>query len=261
MKPEAVFPKRTKAISITGSYCALMCKHCCGHYLKSMAGANSIPAICKDTQVRSVLLSGGCDENGEVPILKFKDEILALRKSGKRILAHTGLLNPKKAQKLRGLVDAVSFNFIGCCETINEVYGIRAGVDDFIESYLAIRKNVRIVPHITIGLRGGAIKDEERALELLNSLGERTIVINVFVPSPKTPYEGRNPPNISEALCIVKKARDLFDRVYIGCMRPGGRYRQIFDTAIFESEMADRITLPHPKVRIDGDVIDECCAL
>ncbi|MEW6329050.1 MAG: radical SAM protein, partial [Candidatus Micrarchaeota archaeon] len=131
---EFVFPFKTRAVSITGARCALNCAHCNHHYLEQMTG---ISVLKHGKGIKSVLLSGGCDENGEVPLLKFKKQILALKKKYK-IIAHTGLVAPEKARELKGLVDVVSFDFPPSTRAVREVFGIKKTRGNYAESLAAL---------------------------------------------------------------------------------------------------------------------------
>ena len=68
--------ERFAAISVTGSHCDLRCEHCQGKLLESMIPAedpgtfSQIADRLRLAGALGVLVSGGADQNGEVP-LKF----------------------------------------------------------------------------------------------------------------------------------------------------------------------------------------------
>jgi lipoyl synthase len=110
--PGKVFP----AISVTGENCELHCEHCDRKYLKSMLQAPTEKefreVLTKIVQQGSkgALLSGGCDENGKVPILKYQ-KVLRAFKSSKPFFfnAHVGLVNTEDALELKKSgIDTVS---------------------------------------------------------------------------------------------------------------------------------------------------------
>ena len=251
-----VFPFETTSISLTGNKCALHCKHCNKRYLIPMTSLNKF-----DGRAKSVLISGGCDGDGVVPILKFKEEIKKI-KEDHRVVAHTGLLPPEDADEISELADVVSFDFIGDDDTIKEVYALEKTVNDFSNSFIALDKHVRTVPHITIGLQAGKILGERNAMELLESLGAKTIVFNVLIPTKGTCYELIGPPEIKEVLKILKEGKDMFSNVYLGCMRPGGRYRRLLDSVAID--IVDRIVMPsRDAIKKVGEYHRsmECCVL
>ena len=78
----AAFP----SISITGSSCALKCKHCNGKVLDTMFPALTPKALfdlcakLKDNRAVGCLISGGCLPDGSVPIGEFVDAIAKIKK-------------------------------------------------------------------------------------------------------------------------------------------------------------------------------------
>ncbi len=255
---ELVFPFKTRAVSITGRGCALNCAHCNRHYLENMP---SLEEVARTNGIKSVLVSGGCEENGEVPLLKFKKQILALKKKY-RIIAHTGLVAPENVRELKGLVDVVSFDFPPSTRAIKEVFGIDKRIEDYAGSLAALARYVQTVPHVTIGLREGVIDGEMEALETLAGMGMKKIVMNVLVPTPGTRYENVKPPPVGEVVSLLREARDRFDFVYLGCMRPTGEYRKRLDGKALELGIVDRIVMPAKGIAREGaGVFYECCAL
>jgi hypothetical protein len=253
-----VFPFQTIPVSLTGKKCALQCKHCNKHYLEHMLTLDKLKG-----NERSVLISGGCNSNGVVPLLKFKEKLGEIKKRSK-IAVHPGLFPPKEARKLKGFADRIAFDFIGSDETIREVYGLKKSVNDYLTSFCALAKQVPTIPHLTIGLHGGKIKGEWNALDLLCSSSAKTIVFNVFIPTPGTAYESFFPPPIKDVLELLMKAKGEFSKVFLGCMRPGGSYREKLDSKAIALEAVDRIVMPPPnifkKVK-DPSFTTECCIL
>jgi hypothetical protein len=253
-----VFPFQTALVSLTGKECALQCKHCNKHYLQHMLTLDQLKG-----NERSLLISGGCNSDGAVPLLKFERKLKELKKNS-RIIVHPGLFPPKQARKLKEFVDRVAFDMVGSNETIEEVYGLKKSVEDYHSSFSALAKQVLTIPHLTLGLHGGKIKGEWNALDLLCSSGAKTVVFNVFIPTPSTPYESLSPPPIKEILELLRKARGEFNEVFLGCMRPGGIYREKLDSKAIDLEVVDRIVMPPPnifkKVK-DPSFSGECCIL
>jgi len=220
------YPLDTAVLSLTGRECGLSCAHCGGHYLKGMrpiweAEPDGAP---------SCLISGGCDPDGQVPVLAHLDQVRAWRQ-GRRLNWHVGLISEAEMAAIAPLADVVSFDFVGDDETIREVYGLDQTVQDYVETYRLIRRYARTLPHITIGLRGGALGHERPALELLQELGADGLVFLVLIPTPGTRYADRLPPPPEAAADLLAEARLRFPAIpiYLGCMRPRGSYRDKLD--------------------------------
>jgi uncharacterized radical SAM superfamily protein len=220
------YPLDTAVLSLTGRECGLDCAHCGGHYLKGMrpiweAEPDGAP---------SCLISGGCDPAGRVPVLAHLDRVRAWRQ-GRRLNWHVGLISEAEMATIAPLADVVSFDFVGDDETIREVYGLDRTVQDYVETYRLIRRYARTLPHITIGLRGGALGHEWPALELLGELGADGLVFLILIPTPGTRYANRLPPPAAAAADLLAEARLRFPAmpIYLGCMRPKGPYRDELD--------------------------------
>jgi len=263
-----IVPKRTEPVSITGNGCALSCAHCNGHYLEHMSDVFHIKGDGEGKGICSYLVSGGCNEEGTVPLA---DNLSLLRElSNKhRIVAHTGLMGTRDAEAIAPFVDSASFNLIGDDATIRKVYGLQKTVDDFMDSYRSVREHVKTFPHITIGLHGGRIVGEYRAVDMLSEAGCDALVFNVFIPTTGTVFASAKPPPIHEALDVITYAKiQLKDsKIYIGCMRPGGSYRNEFDPVCVDVGV-DRIVMPSRSARklaqemgLDIFYKEECCVL
>ena len=256
-----VFPNKTKTISLTSEECALNCAHCNKYYLKGMSSSNDID------NVKSYLISGGCDINGRVPLSENLELIKKLSKKTK-LIAHTGLISEEYVKKISPYINSISFNLVGDDQTIKEVFGIEKKVDDFVNSYVALKKHMKVYPHITIGLHAGKIKGEYNALDILNKFGTEAIVFNVLIPTPNTEYSDKEPPKIEEVLEVISRARiDFPDTpIYLGCMRPKGKYRKELDEKVIG--LVNRIVKPADTALRKAEELDytineleECCIL
>ncbi len=219
-------PVDTAVISLTGAQCALDCAHCGGHYLRGMQPIWQ----ARVDGTTSCLISGGCDAWGRVPVTPHLDRIKAIRQ-GRVMNWHVGLIGEDEIKAIAPYVDMISFDFVGDDETIREVYGLDVTVEDYVQSYQLLRRYARVLPHITVGLRGGEIGHEHRALEILENLGIEGLVLIVFIPTAGTRYADRQPPEIAEVVDILVEARLRFrDKpLFLGCLRPRGHYRIALD--------------------------------
>jgi biotin synthase-related radical SAM superfamily protein/uncharacterized radical SAM superfamily protein len=262
-------PRRTRALSLTGNACALDCAHCGRHYLEAMLPlAGLSPDDPRLREASSLLISGGCDPQGRVPVTAHLEQVAALR-PGRRLNWHTGLIGEDELRAIQSLADVVSFDLVGDQATIGEVYGLAATVEDYRAAYRVLRGLVPVVPHITVGLRGGEISGEREALRILQEEGAVAIVFLVFIPTPGTRYAGRMPPPVGEVARLLAEARLAFPEtpLLLGCMRPGGRYRRALDALAVRAGI-NRIVKPQPAtleiaaglgLRVEHG--EECCVL
>ena len=223
---EFVYPFDTALISLTGHHCELDCAHCGGYYLQHMTPIWQVEV----GRATSCLISGGCDASGRVPVTRYLEQVKAIRQ-GRKMNWHVGLIEEADLRAIASYTDVVSFDFVGDDETIHEVYGLDRTVTDYVKTYQLLRRHTRVIPHVTIGLRGGAIGHEYPAMEKLQELGVDGLVFIVFIPTPGTRYAERQPPPIEAVVNILAEARLRFpDRpLHLGCMRPHGEYRARLD--------------------------------
>ncbi len=264
------FPTKTESVSLTGATCSLKCAHCGGHYIKGMTDIKELTTrMSSDLPFTSALISGGCNQDGKVPFWNRLELLHELKNKKVRLNFHVGLINEKEAKLLSSLADVVSFDFIGDEDTIREVYGLEHKLKDYIRVYQDLRKHVQVIPHLTLGLKGGIWGGEENALDILENLRMDGLVFLVFIPTPGTLYAERNPLDIEEVIRFLAKARVRFPNIplALGCMRPKGSYRQKLDEAAVALGL-NRIVLPTPKARQlaeeKGLLVrrgEECCAL
>ncbi len=264
---EFAAPNRTLAISVTGSSCELNCAHCNGVYLQKMIPLEQALSL-KGSREKSYLVSGGCNPLGKVPLLERWNELEELALRGPLNL-HAGLVNDEEARKLAEIATVVSFDFVGDDETISTVYGIPVTVENYLNAYRALQKYTRVIPHICIGLKGGVIDGEYKTLEILKDEAVEAFSFIVFRPTAETAFSECSPPSLEETARFIATARLMFPRtpLYLGCMRPGGRYREQLDTMAIKAGV-NKIVLPTPEARCLAEelglaitVSEECCSL
>ena len=265
------YPTQTESITLTGRSCALNCAHCGGHYLKGMRSVEEVEvfgALSGKYPFRSALISGGSTKDGKVPFTKHL-EFLRRMKQDVRLNFHVGLLDDEEIPLLKGLADMISFDFVADRETIREVYGLDCDPEVYSHVYKALREVLPVMPHLTLGLKGGEWAGEEKALEALSELGIDGLIFNVLIPTPGTRYADRQPLPVDEVVRFLAEARIRFPNIplALGCMRPKGRYRQSLDEAAVALGI-NRIVLPTPGARLKAEKLqlkavrgEECCAL
>ncbi|MFQ5758153.1 MAG: radical SAM protein [Candidatus Bathyarchaeia archaeon] len=229
-------PTTFPTISVTGSSCALKCKHCDGKVLETMLPAptpEKLIDICRDLRGKGCvgcLISGGCSPDGSVPLDRFTDAITKIKHDlGLTVLVHTGIINPPTAKALKKAgVDAALIDIIGSDETIREIYQLDTGVDDYDKSLRALRESgIPIVPHVLVGLHYGRLRGELQALKMISKYSPSAVIIIAFMPVHGTPMEKVPPPAPKEIVKVLITARLMLPKtpVALGCMRPKGEHR------------------------------------
>lgn len=300
MEITCVTPTKTKPISVTGEDCALNCSHCGRHYLKGMqslemalgtagettcvltpktaTGISSKAALgqgnCSSQgteKPQSYLISGGCTPQGKVPILPHINKLYHLKKDF-RLNVHPGLVNKEEAKALAAVAEVASFDFVSSKEIIQQVYGLDKNLSDYISSYRYLVESFgvnRVVPHITIGLAKGEVTNEAEAVQILASEGISRLVLLVLRPTPGTRFGGMEPPAVEDVAGLMAQIRRLIPQipVYLGCMRPGGSYRNRLDSIAVKCGI-NKIVQPaksfQPVAKQLGlEIIyeEECCSL
>lgn len=243
MEITSVRPINTVPVSISGEHCALNCAHCGKHYLKGMQSLESAlegdipperePQSRPPLRTQSYLISGGCTPQGKVPLVPALSKLEQLSETS-RLNVHPGLVSKEEAMALSRVANVASFDFVGNRDVIQKVYGLNKDVSDYLQSYRNLVDSFgidRVVPHVTIGLLEGRISNEAEAVSLLASEGISKLALLVFRPTPGTQYEKIPPPNLEEVAAVIAKIRTIIPTVpiYLGCMRPGGSYRNLLD--------------------------------
>jgi uncharacterized radical SAM superfamily protein len=258
------YPLDTAVLSLTGAQCALNCAHCGGHYLSGMRPIWE----AEPDGATSCLISGGCDPTGRVPVTAHLDRVRAWR-TGRTMNWHVGFVSEAEMATIAPLVDVISFDFVGDDATIRQVYGIDRTVDDYVRTYRLLRRHARTLPHVTIGLRGGMLGHELPAFERLEELGVDGLVILVFIPTPGTRYADRQPPPPQAVADLLVEARLRFPNVplYLGCMRPKGRYRDELDPLAVRAGFNVIVSPSRPARHLAEELgltarrLRECCIL
>jgi uncharacterized radical SAM superfamily protein len=257
---------RTVPVSVTGTACALHCKHCNAHYLQHMMAINDVK-ISHET--KSILVSGGSTPDGRVPVLEHLDKIKELKAKGYKLNFHVGLVDEKEACEISKIADAISFDFVGDDETIKYVYNLDKKVSDYVRTFEVLRKyTTNVYPHVTVGLNCGKITHEFKAIDILSKYPQKKVVFIVFIPTNGTFFENCPVPSTKDVESVFAYARRKFDcDLNLGCMYPKGKYRDEIAMAAIRSNF-NVITQPSKKVveylkeeEYFIEYSDECCVL
>ena len=257
--------KGTLPVSVTGTYCALRCKHCNTVALRHMVDASKpdhlweIARRAKNDGMNSLLVSGGSNLKGEVPLWRHVGVLKKIREELRlRINAHIGLMPRKKISDLGDAVDVVSLDIPASNRVVKEIYGLGRSVQDYLDLLKEISMHYRTVPHLTTLLYYGRSSGEYWVIDQLANIGVKKLIINVFMPLPGTPME-YVVPNIEEAVDIMRYAAEYDWELVLGCMRP--RVRRLEFAAV---ELGFHgIVLPSRAIeRMAGSIAKNyCCAL
>ncbi|MBN2155534.1 MAG: hypothetical protein JW776_05790 [Candidatus Lokiarchaeota archaeon] len=268
--------KQFVSLSVTGSSCELNCEHCHSHYLSHMQDVSSEDKLRKslnyliERNANGCLISGGCDSDGKVPLLRFFSTLKEFKQKSSLIFNfHVGLVNEEDIRKIAEIQpDFVSFDLTLDAEIIHDVYHLKKHVNDYISTYKTlIQYGVRTIPHICVGLNFGDIKNEILALHKIANHPVDLIVFLVIIPPLEHPkfHEVK----MDDIRNLFTTARLLFPQteISLGCMRPRGAHRhQIEALAVHAGfnryEIPSRKTLALiQKKNLSIQTFNTCCAI
>jgi uncharacterized radical SAM superfamily protein len=264
------------SVSVTGNECSLDCKHCGGHYLKHMVDGSTpeqlLEFINSRKDVSGFLLSGGCNPAGTVDFSSHLNTIRRITSETELVLnVHTGMIDLETAKKLKEAgIDLASVDIVGDADVMKEVYGMTSLINpvDCLKTLREVGFST-IVPHVCIGLLGGQLSHEFKALEKIDEAGIEPdgIVFISLIPTKGTDYEGRDAPSPEDVFSVMSYGRKLFPEtpLLLGCMR--SKKERETEIAALDAG-ADGIVLPSKETKEwvieNGFKVQEhntCCAL
>ncbi len=124
---------------MTGGRCELQCDHCRGRYLQGMRPLGAPEELEKAAAALAIeggtglLLSGGCDRRGRVPLSPYLGAVKRVKEStGLLVNLHTGLLDEEAAAGLLGTgADAFSVDVLQDPRAISDVLHLDASPRDY----------------------------------------------------------------------------------------------------------------------------------
>jgi uncharacterized radical SAM superfamily protein len=252
--------RKFPAVSVTGAACEVMCPHCQGRYLRAMIPAETpekLVQVCRElTQAAGCLISGGCTASGAVPLpLKA---LQTIREETDLVLnVHTGLVDAHTAAGLNQVKPQyISFE-VPTPYTLAHLYRISKTQQDYFTS-LALLDNLEVVPHVMVGLEQSG---ELTTIKKIRDMGFSSLVLIVFMPTRGTPlYHQRI--NVEEVIYTVKRARELFTTLVLGCMRPRIKALEeqapLFDGIVLPSKWAKEKV---EEAKIPVEIRETCCVV
>jgi uncharacterized radical SAM superfamily protein len=236
---DAQEPGRFVSISVTGSECALACDHCNARVLEGMLPlrSRSLFELCAEVArrgARGVLVSGGSDRRGRVPLLRHVPDLeRARRELGLTLRVHPGLPDEATAAALGEVdLDGAMLDVIGAEETIRDVYHLDVPVGEYDAAMERLaRHGVPLVPHIVVGLHYGRLLGEWRALAMIARHQPKLLVLVVLMPLYGTAMAPVAPPPPEEIGRFFEDARRALPGtpITLGCARPLGAVKGEID--------------------------------
>ncbi|MGB2581497.1 MAG: radical SAM protein [Thermoplasmata archaeon] len=272
-RPGRSFP----AVSVTGARCDLQCHHCAGHYLHGMRAATEPEGLLRlaleldEAGALGMLISGGSDTTGKVPLERFVGTIRRIKDTTRlKLNAHVGLAPRSDLENLVAAgVDAFSVDVYGTDSAVQDTLGLDACADDFMKVIEDLKDldAPAVAPHICIGVEKGVLAGEMDAIARLKPIGPDALVFIVFTPTKGTSYEKAPPPAPSDIISVLRLAREQLPdtRLVLGCMRPRMARQYELEAVALGIDgivMPSRATLKY--IRRSGANISEketCCAL
>ena len=270
---------RFAAISVTGSHCDLQCGHCRGKLLESMIPAEDPGTFFQvANQLRlngahGILVSGGANQNGEVPLEEFIPSIREIKKKAPefKVIVHTGLIQRESAKGLKEAgVDQILIDVIGDDDTIRKVYHLSKRIQDYEETLWMLKEmGHHLAPHIIIGHHFGEIKGEWKALEMVTRVGVETIVLvilKILLPVGRNNFKIPRPDETSRISAIARILNPTIP-IRMGCIRPAHPSKAETEKGFIDSGVN---TIAYPlqgtieyakEIGLQTKSIEMCCSL
>ncbi len=267
------------SISLTGTRCALDCKHCGTSVLRGMndlsRSSKNLFELCSELSLsgtRGILISGGCDRHGRVPILPHIPDLIRVRRElSMTIRVHPGLPDEETVKGLAKLdIDGAMVDIIGNNSTIRDVYHLNAKTEDYDAVMERLnRHGVPLVPHIILGLHFGKMLGEWKALEMTANHRIKLLVLVILMPLNGTEMQNVSPPSLSEIGAFFNTARKALPHteIMLGCARPLGKIKKDVDRLAIEAGLNGIAypaegTLSYARQHgLEPEIINACCGV
>ncbi len=256
------------SLSVTGTYCELMCINCRGKYLKCMTDVSKPSRLEEvlsryyEKGVRGFLISGGFNRYGYLMISKEHLGIIKKFKheygDGVVISIHLGLAPTSLIDEVWSSgIDYIDYEVPPSNRYIKIVKRLSRSIADYlknIEYCLGLDKHF-IKPHIIIDSTYATSSDEEQVIREISNLTKDFLVILIEIRKGL----GHDLERIMRAFRI---ARRYFKVISLGCMR-NPKIKKLVDRKLIDYGLINRIANPKEDiVRSYGlEVIDACCSI
>ena len=277
-------------VSLTGTHCELLCRHCKAMLLENMVDINSFGSPFDNTEnrllkilekfgretVKGMLLSGGFDKNGVLPLdEKIINEIREFKSQTKnqiKIFMHLGFVEKYTANTLCDSgVDGVLVNVISDRDAIEKTYNLRNQSPNSFYKNIKVLKNagLKVAPHIIIGINEGKISGEFKSIEQLFSIGIDAIVFAIMKRISRQFNFIDNDIRVEEIIELFDYAKKLMPDVAVslGCARLSGPKAEKLELELlkrgievisFPSDATIKFALGN---NFKFNFIEQCCTL
>lgn len=229
-------------------------------------------AEVKELGGEGVLISGGSNSMGHVPLVGFTDAIARVKAElGLQVVVHTGLVDEETAGQLADAqIDAAMLDIIGDNEVSSRVYHIEDGPAKMRSSLRILEAaGIPTVPHILVGLNYGQLGGELEALQIIAEVSPAGVVIIVLSPIPKTPMATVAPPRPIDVGRVMTIARLGFGDtpLLLGCARPKGEHKKESDKLAIDCgangiALISQDGVDHARNKgLNPIFVDVCCSL
>ena len=209
-------------VSVTGKKCELMCSHCSAKHLAGMMSVSSPDELLKIAEeafhfgTKGILISGGSDKNGKVPLRHYIPTVEKILNLGLKVNIHPGLLTEEDLPLFSNLEKLyLSIDVHQDPEVIRKIFHLSDSSDYVKALDVALSTKCKVVPHLTVGL---SEKDFIKSAKLVKERGIRDIVLLGLVPTEGTEFEHCNTTE-DEIVEAVKTLVGMDFNVALGCMR------------------------------------------
>lgn len=210
----ACYPGRDfPSVSVTGAFCEQKCSHCQGRHLSGMVPADVIGSIPRLVGKEGILVSGGCDASGVVPLRDRVEEIAEASRKG-QVNIHIGFSD---YETIQALVDAgvhrFSVDIHQDPDVISKVLNLNRSPEEYANLLRSIRDAGGVaIPHLTLGFGND---DFMRSAFLIAEMGFRNVVLlTIVLGSGDFDY-----PDEDAVVDAVRFLMNLGLSVTLGCMR------------------------------------------
>lgn len=171
-----------------------------------------------------ILLSGGCDADGTVPLERYVGCISDITGMGMKVNLHAGFITRPEAERLaRAGVSSFSMDVHQDPGVISSVLHLGRKPSDYSDLLDAlIATKGKVVPHLTVGF---GVSDLLMSAELIKDKGLKNVVLLALIPTRGTAVEE----SILTEDAIVSAVDALMEiglNVTLGCMRDR-RHREL----------------------------------
>ncbi len=229
-------------VSVTGEACSLGCLYCQGALLKGMYEARSPEGLwalmsrLKGEGCEGLLLTGGCDSKGQVPLAPFAETLGRLKRElGLKTAIHTKFLDEPLAEALGAAdLDIAMIDVVGADETIQAMFNMPDGSTANVLRSLDLGESfgLPLAPHIVFGAHAGELRGEYEALAMLKGRKLRALVIVLLMRIGSKLAPPPAPPDLQALERYFRQARRSFPDapLLLGCARPMGKLQREIDS-------------------------------